>query len=82
MDDNGKDAHWREFLQVNNLTGLHLRKSNQEIQKIWEEVQPLKDKQGMYPSYFIFDKNGQLIHETAKRPSEGAELYKQIEKYL
>ncbi|WP_158826913.1 redoxin family protein [Mucilaginibacter lacusdianchii] len=82
MDDNGKDAHWREFLQVNNLSGLHLRKSNQDIQKIWEEVQPLKDKQGMYPSYFIFDKNGKLVPETAKRPSEGVELFKQLEQYL
>jgi thiol-disulfide isomerase/thioredoxin len=82
MDDDSKDGQWREFLKVNNLIGVHLRKSNQDIKRIWEELQPLKDKQGMYPSYFIFDKNGHLVPETAKRPSEGTELYKQIEKYL
>jgi thiol-disulfide isomerase/thioredoxin len=82
MDDDAKDGNWREFLKLNNLTGLHLRKSNNDIQKIWEELQPLKDRQGMYPSYFIFDKSGKLVQEEAKRPSEGTELYKQIEKYL
>jgi thiol-disulfide isomerase/thioredoxin len=82
MDDDAKDANWREFVHLNNLTGLHLRKSNNDIQKIWEELQPLKDRQGMYPSYFIFDKSGKLVQEEAKRPSDGTELYKQIEKYL
>jgi thiol-disulfide isomerase/thioredoxin len=82
MDDDAKDGNWREFLSLTNLSGLHLRKGNSDIRKIWEELQPLKDKREMYPSYFIFDRSGKLVKETAKRPSEGIELYKQIEKYL
>ncbi|GAB2684650.1 hypothetical protein GCM10027037_02340 [Mucilaginibacter koreensis] len=82
MDEDNKDAHWREFLKVNGLTGLHLRKSRANIAKFWDELHSSKDKQQLYPTYFIFDKNGKLVQEDAKRPSEEAVLYRQIEQYL
>lgn len=82
MDDDDKDAHWRNFIKVNNLAGLHLRKSSADIQKFWEELQPLKDKRGQYPTYFIFDKAGKLVETDARNPSDKAVLYQQIEKYL
>jgi len=82
MDEDDKDGHWKEFISVNQMTGLHLRKNRTEMQKFWEELQPDKSKQGLYPSYFIFDRNGQLVPETAGRPSHGEDLYKQLERYL
>jgi thiol-disulfide isomerase/thioredoxin len=82
MDDDVKDAEWQTFIRVNELTGTHLRKSNPEIQKFWEELQPDKGRRGFYPTYFIFDKNGKLVQVDAKRPSEEAALYAQLEKYL
>jgi thiol-disulfide isomerase/thioredoxin len=27
MDDDAKDGQWRDFIKVNGMTGLHLRKS-------------------------------------------------------
>lgn len=81
MDENSKDAEWRKFIKINGLTGIHLRKSNPDIQKIWEELLPGK-KEHLYPSYFIFDKGGKLVQADAKQPSDGAELYTELEKYL
>ncbi|QHS55638.1 TlpA family protein disulfide reductase [Mucilaginibacter sp. 14171R-50] len=81
MDDDAKDAQWREFIKVNGLTGLHLRKSNKDIQSFWNELKPGQKTQ-YYPTYFIFDKNGALVKTDAKRPSDLDELYKQIEGFL
>lgn len=82
MDDDTKDAHWRDFIKVNNISGVHLRKSRTDIQKFWEELQPDKKKQGSYPSYFIFDKNGKLVNNDARTPSDKTQLYQQIAQYL
>ncbi|MVN90954.1 TlpA family protein disulfide reductase [Mucilaginibacter aquatilis] len=82
MDDDIKDAHWRDFIMVNNMTGIHLRKSNADIQKFWDELQPDKNKQGSYPTYFIFDKSGKAIINDIKRPSNKTLLYQQIAQYL
>lgn len=82
MDDDAKDAHWRDFIKVNNISGIHLRKSRVDIQKFWEELQPDKKKQGSYPTYFIFDKTGKLVENDAKNPSDESRLYKQIAQYL
>jgi len=81
MDEDDKDADWKKFIKVNGLTGIHLRKSKADIQHIWDELLA-KDKQRLYPTYFIFDKNGKLAQADAKQPSDGAELYTELEKYL
>lgn len=83
MDEDSKDGRWREYIRVNGVTGIHLRKNNADIQAIWAELLPHnKGLHGRYPSYFIFDKNGRLIDEEAKRPGDGENLVKQLEKYL
>lgn len=83
MDDDDKDARWREYIQVNGITGVHLRKDNLDIQPIWDELLPHdKNLHGRYPSYFLFDKNGNLVNESVKRPSEKEALYVQIENYI
>ncbi|ASU35220.1 TlpA family protein disulfide reductase [Mucilaginibacter xinganensis] len=81
MDADEKDADWRKFIRLNGITGIHLRKSNSEIQQFWEELLPGK-KERLYPSYFIFDKTGKLVLADTKQPSDGEELYTEIEKYL
>jgi hypothetical protein len=35
-----------------------------------------------YPQYFIFDKTGKLVVEKALRPSNGKQLYDQIDQIL
>ncbi len=83
MDDEDEDTAWREFIKVNGLTGLHLRKNRQTIQSFWPELlAKTDDKAEYYPQYFIFDKGGNLVVSKAKRPSDQNELYDQLEKYL
>lgn len=83
MDDDYKDKEWRDFIAVNSLTGIHLRKNNKEIQSVWEELLPNdKEKHGRYPTYFIFNKSGKLVVPEAKRPSDQLELYQQLERFL
>lgn len=82
MDEDVRDADWKEFIKVNGITGLHLRKSRAAIDSFWDELVPKDKGERYYPMYFVFDKNGKLVEANAKRPSQKAELYAQIEKYL
>jgi len=83
MDDDNKDARWREYIQANGITGVHLRKDPADIQPIWNELLPNdKNLHGRYPSFFLFDKNGNLVNGFIKRPSEKEALYSQLENYL
>lgn len=83
MDDDSRDSRWREYIQANAITGVHLRKNNEDIQSIWKELLPDDlSRHGRYPTYFIFDKNGNLVIEDVKRPSDGKDLIAQLEKYL
>jgi thiol-disulfide isomerase/thioredoxin len=81
MDDDEKDSQWREFIKVNGMTGMHLRKNKEAIQSFWNELKPNKETR-YYPTYFIFDKSGRLVEADAKQQSEREELYKQIEQYV
>ena len=82
MDEDKQDRHWRDFIKVNGMTGLHLRKSRVDIEQFWTELRPNKTDERYYPMYFIFDKNGKLVQANAKRPSDKNEVYKQISRYL
>jgi thiol-disulfide isomerase/thioredoxin len=82
MDEDIQDSQWREFIKVNGMTGLHLRKSRADMEQFWNELRPKKEDERYYPMYFIFDKNGKLVQPNAKRPSDKARLYKQIQQYL
>lgn len=83
MDEDDKDAAWREFIKVNNMEGLHLRKNRKTIEPFWKELLAgAKDKAEYYPQYFIFDKEGKLVVTKASRPSSKELLYAQIEEFL
>jgi thiol-disulfide isomerase/thioredoxin len=83
MDDDIKDKDWREFILVNRMSGVHVRKNKTTILPFWEELLPNdKEKRGLYPTYFIFDKQGQLAVPRAARPSDRERLYQQIESLL
>ncbi|KQC02643.1 TlpA disulfide reductase family protein [Pedobacter sp. Hv1] len=83
MDENDMDSSWRQFIKVNNLTGIHLRKNRQAIAPFWAELLAnTADKAEYYPQYFIFDKEGKLVVAKAKRPSQKEELYTQLNNVL
>ncbi|WP_312742020.1 TlpA family protein disulfide reductase [Sphingobacterium multivorum] len=83
MDEDHRDQDWKDFIRVNNLTGIHLRKNRKQIEPFWKELLlNAKDKAEYYPQYFIFDKTGKLVVEKALRPSNGKQLYDQIDQIL
>ena len=83
MDEDDMDSSWRQFIKINNLTGIHLRKSRQTIAPFWKELlASASDKAEYYPQYFLFDKEGKLVVAKAKRPSEKEELYKQLNQLI
>jgi thiol-disulfide isomerase/thioredoxin len=83
LDDDNMDSSWKEFIKINNMEGIHLRKSRLTIASIWKELLAnATDKAEYYPQYFIFDKEGKLVVTKALRPSNEEELYKQLSVYL
>lgn len=83
MDEDDKDAAWKDFIKANALSGIHLRKSRANIAPIWKELLAnAEDKAEYYPQYFIFDRTGKLVVTKAKRPSNGDELYTQLNSVL
>ena len=81
MDEDAQDLAWKDFIRVNGMEGLHIRKTRAEIAAFWDELNVKKEDRA-YPRYFIFDKSGKLVVDDAFRPSNGAELYKQITTFL
>ncbi|MDR3007684.1 MAG: TlpA family protein disulfide reductase [Sphingobacterium sp.] len=83
MDEDNRDQDWKDFIRINNLTGTHLRKNRTQISPFWKELLlNAKDKAEYYPQYFIFDKTGKLVVEKALRPSNGKQLYDQLDQIL
>ncbi|APU96675.1 hypothetical protein BV902_10245 [Sphingobacterium sp. B29] len=83
MDEDHRDQDWKDFIRVNNLIGIHIRKNRKQIEPFWKELLlNAKDKAEYYPQYFIFDKTGKLVVEKALRPSNGKQLYDQIDQIL
>ena len=76
-DDDEADRKWREYVQLNGITGEHVRMSNERIEKIWKELLPGEEAR-KYPTYFIFDRDGRVVVKEAKRPSDGEALYAQL----
>lgn len=75
------DEVWRDFIFINNMTGEHIRKTDNEIKPLWNEL-GIPDKDTAYPRYCIIDKKGNIADNNAKRPSDGEELYDQIKAVL
>lgn len=83
MDEEDKDSSWREFIKINQMEGIHLRKNRQTIAPFWKELLAnAEDKAEYYPQYFIFDKEGKLVVTKAKRPSSREELYQQLNTFI
>ncbi|QEH42657.1 TlpA disulfide reductase family protein [Chitinophaga sp. XS-30] len=80
-DKDDADGKWREYVQVNNITGEHVRMPNDRIEHIWEELLP-GEKMRSYPTFFIFGKDGGVAVKKARRPSEGLLLDTQLLEYL
>lgn len=83
MDTDDRDALWKEFIRVNEMTGIHLRKTRETIAPFWKELLANHpDKAEYYPQYFLFDRKGKLVVSKALRPSEQEALYRQINDVL
>lgn len=79
MDDEKNDARWREFIYYHNLAGEHVRMNERQLEIIWKG---LDEQSRAYPRYYIFDANGDLAVKDAERPSDGQQLYQQIDNVL
>jgi len=75
------DEVWRDFILINNMTGDHIRRTEEQMQTLWNEF-GIRDKEQYFPHYLIIDKNSNITNNNAKKPSDGEELYAQIKTAL
>lgn len=77
FDDEQK---WKNMIRKYNLAGYHLLMSMDFYYNIWK-IEGIKDS-FVIPHYILIDKEGKINKINAARPSEGEELYKQIDALL
>lgn len=70
------DAKWKNYIYTNNISGEHLRMA-QNDSLIWKALQPVEAPR-YFPSFFIFDRQGNRVPGNAARPSEADALYRQL----
>lgn len=80
-DEDNADSKWREYVQLNRITGEHVRMPRARIKKIWDELLPDEEVRS-YPTYFIFGRDGKVAVKKAKRPSDGEVLHAQLSAQL
>ncbi|HVU57843.1 MAG TPA: TlpA disulfide reductase family protein [Puia sp.] len=80
MDADENDVRWREYVQMNNIAGEHLRMNSEDLEPIWVALLHTSQVPRYYPSFFIFGKDGKLTKTHAKRPSDKEALYAQLRK--
>jgi len=73
---------WKEFIYGNQLEGHHIVMTDTQIESIWVKLLGTENVPRRYPSYFVFDRSGTLQLSDALRPSDGEELYLQLESVL
>jgi len=78
MDRDEDDVKWREYVQLQSVTGEHLRMNKYALEGIWEALLHTTHVPREYPSFFIFGKDGKLVQASAKRPSDEEALYRQL----
>lgn len=76
-DNEQADKKWKEYIQVNNITGEHARITGDNIEGIWATLLP-EEQIRSYPTFFIFDREGKVLIKKAKRPSDEDTLYTQL----
>ncbi|GAB2985310.1 hypothetical protein GCM10027049_24860 [Mucilaginibacter puniceus] len=80
-ENDKQDEEWRDFIFINNITGDHIRRTDDQIESLWNEL-GVKDSEQAYPRYLIVDRSGNIVVSNAKRPSDKQALYSQIESVL
>jgi len=78
MDADKEEVNWREYVQLNDIAGEHVRMTRDEIAVIWEALLRGSSEKPVYPGFFIFGRDGKLVETRAKRPSETEALYQQL----
>jgi len=58
-----------------------VRRTTGQIGPLWNELGVIDSEQA-YRQYFIIDRAGNIANNNAKRPSDGNELYSQLEAAL
>lgn len=83
-DSDSDRQKWEQFVRLHLITGYHARFTDQAMEPLWIDLDLLatRDVPRTYPTYAIFDREGQLVTADAKRPSQGEALYLQLEEAL
>lgn len=76
------EKKWKEMAAIHNMAGYHVRMNKEQIENIWVDLLGTKNVPRLYPTYVIFDRQGNPIDKQAKRPSDGEALYKELEATL
>ena len=82
MDDDNKEAMWKEMAYLYELEGEHYRLNNDEIQNCWKEIENEGGVTNRYPTYGLFDRNGKMVKANAERPGSREKLYRQLDEVL
>ena len=82
MDDDNKEAMWKEMAYLYELEGEHYRLNNDEIQNCWKEIENEGGVINRYPTYVLFDRNGKMVKANAERPGSREKLYRQLDEVL
>ncbi len=82
MDDDNKEAVWKEMAYLYELEGEHYRLNNEEIQSCWKEIENEGGVTNRYPTYVLFDRDGKMVKANAERPGSREKLYKQLDEVL
>lgn len=73
---------WKQFILYHEIKGYHLTKTDQGTEPFWIDLLHTENVPRLYPTYAIFDRNGDLVAAPAPRPSDGEKLYRQLEEVL
>lgn len=73
---------WEQFIRIHEVTGVHLLKSDEEIEPIWVDLLQTTNVPRSYPTYAIFNRSGELVTASAPRPSDGEKLHQQLRDVL
>lgn len=76
IDKDDKEKQWRKMVEFYNLEGNHLRanvKLNEDLERIHNQNGTI-----IIPWYILIDKNGNIVKDHAKKPSEIEGLRKEI----
>ncbi|RZA00477.1 MAG: hypothetical protein EOP47_13865 [Sphingobacteriaceae bacterium] len=75
----GSVEKWKEFVNMHNVAGTHVRIDKTIMDNLWIELLGSRDVPRMFPTYVIFDRDGNVSNKNANRPSAGEILYKDLE---